>query len=98
MGALHSSLSLVNVHFNVGMDGIHSDAYGLFREISGSNKFSEVLENIQMIGRFFLKIKYYLYNAIFIVKGRSIRTGLFYSLCKMRFTVKPITRWSAFGE
>ena len=43
-------LEHLNVHFNVSLDGINPDSYGLFREIPVPSKFAEVLENIQMIG------------------------------------------------
>lgn len=40
----------LNVHFNVSLDGIGVGSHGLFREISNPSSFTNLLDNIQMIG------------------------------------------------
>lgn len=68
-------LEHLNVHFNVSLDGINSDSYGIFREISVPSNFSEVLENIQMIGR------YNLLNGILTTPNRFTKIEEYDAIC-----------------
>lgn len=68
-------LKHLNVHFNVSLDGISSDSYGLFRELPVSSKFAEVLENIQMIGR------YNLLNGILTTPNKLISPEEYNAIC-----------------
>lgn len=42
----------LNVHFNVSMDGFSFDSHGVFRELSSSDAYNELLEKILLIGHY----------------------------------------------
>lgn len=68
-------LAHFNVHFNVSLDGIHSESYDRFRGISVTNKFSKVLENIQMIGH------YNLLNGILTTPNKFTKMEEYTAIC-----------------
>ena len=49
---LLNKIKNLDIHFNVSLDGIHEGSHGTFRGISTPSSFSNVLENIQLIGRY----------------------------------------------
>lgn len=68
-------LEPLNVHFNVSLDGISPNSYGLFREPSSPREFFEVLENIQMIGH------YNLLNGILTTPNRFTNSEEYNIIC-----------------
>lgn len=70
-----NQLKCMNVHFNVSLDGISSDSYGFFREISAPSEFAKVLDNIQMIGQ------YNLLNGILTTPNRFTGIEEYNAIC-----------------
>lgn len=74
-------LEHLNVHFNVSLDGINYNSYGLFREISDINYFTRTLENIRMIG------SHGLLNGILTTPNRLTKSEEYIAICDFAINV-----------
>lgn len=72
---LLEQLKNLNVHFNVSLDGISAGSHGLFREISNPSRFTELLNNIQMIGQ------YNMLNGILTTPNRLTKAEEYTAIC-----------------
>ncbi len=72
---LLKQLKDLNVHFNVSLDGISAKSHGLFREIPDPSSFSELLNNIQMIGH------YNMLNGILTTPNRLTKAEEYTAIC-----------------